>query len=494
MLVELATLKPNPYRDFTVDPIDLEVVSTLAGSIEEDGFWGGIVCRRSNGHIEIAAGHHRVQAALAAGINVADVFVGELDDAAMIRVYARENATQRGNTGTAQAGSIASAVRFLAKAIASGHVSTFVETSPKALETLQGQLAGERGVGEPLILQFLARIPGITTYSVKQQLANLKASGAYARILGEVQAEIEREEREAAAALARAEAAQRRAEAERLAAEEAARQAEAERKAATARAKAARQEAERRREEEAARQAELDLQKAEIDAQLAEKHRSELAAEAERLGITLRDSSAASGIVADAADKAKERDITFDFAGVSRHLKNSNQITAFRDVVTGAAVKPYLPVNRQAALAAELVRLAKGDPVRNIKARELSAAFIRENAMSLVMAARQKTQQTSAAEQREMADRDLRLRMRQYQDDFSRNVHGMMTAGLKINELLQNNPTFDFRLSQQFAEAVGSAKKTIDTLYRRLSDDDQDGKGSTNSMGQGKSLPGPRAS
>jgi hypothetical protein len=44
---------------------------------------------------------------------VADVFVGDLDDVAMIRVYARENATQRGNSSSAVAGSVASAVRFL---------------------------------------------------------------------------------------------------------------------------------------------------------------------------------------------------------------------------------------------------------------------------------------------------------------------------------------------------------------------------------------------
>jgi hypothetical protein len=76
---------------------------------------------------------------------LADVFVGDLDDAAMIRVYARENATQRGNSGTALAGSIASAARFLAKAVLTGHVSTFLQTSPKALEVLRGQIATERG-------------------------------------------------------------------------------------------------------------------------------------------------------------------------------------------------------------------------------------------------------------------------------------------------------------------------------------------------------------
>jgi hypothetical protein len=39
---------------------------------------------------------------------------GQLDDAAMIRIMARENATQQGNSGTARVGSIASALRYLA--------------------------------------------------------------------------------------------------------------------------------------------------------------------------------------------------------------------------------------------------------------------------------------------------------------------------------------------------------------------------------------------
>ena len=52
----------------------------------------------------------------------ADVFVGEgLDDAVRVRVYARENATQRGLSSTALTGAVASAVRYVAKIILTGH-------------------------------------------------------------------------------------------------------------------------------------------------------------------------------------------------------------------------------------------------------------------------------------------------------------------------------------------------------------------------------------
>ena len=77
MLVRLEDLKANPFRDFKVDPIDEAVVANLKASIEDDGFWGGIVCRRVNGAIQIGAGHHRVIAAMQAGIEESDVFVAE---------------------------------------------------------------------------------------------------------------------------------------------------------------------------------------------------------------------------------------------------------------------------------------------------------------------------------------------------------------------------------------------------------------------------------
>ena len=148
MRVELQSLQPNPMRDFTVDPIDQERVAELKQSIQEDGFWGGVVCRRTkNNGVQIAAGHHRIEAAKMAGIEIADVFIGEMDDAAMIRVYARENATQRGNLGTALAGSVAAAVRFLARGLLTGDIAGFPAMSDKAIESSQGILASDRGLG-----------------------------------------------------------------------------------------------------------------------------------------------------------------------------------------------------------------------------------------------------------------------------------------------------------------------------------------------------------
>ena len=105
MRVNLRSLQPNPMRDFTIDPIDAEVVESLTASIHDYGFWGGIACRAlDDGTLQIAAGHHRIEAALAAGVTEADVFVrNDITDAEMVWIYGTENATQRGNTSTALA-------------------------------------------------------------------------------------------------------------------------------------------------------------------------------------------------------------------------------------------------------------------------------------------------------------------------------------------------------------------------------------------------------
>ena len=56
-------------------------------------------------------------------------------------------------------------------------------------------LQSANGMGRDIITKFLDGVPGINENTVKQQLASLKASGDYARIIGEVRDEIEQENR-----------------------------------------------------------------------------------------------------------------------------------------------------------------------------------------------------------------------------------------------------------------------------------------------------------
>jgi ParB-like chromosome segregation protein Spo0J len=479
MLVDLNDLKDNPFRDFRVDPIDPAVVDELARSIFEDGFWGGVVCRRNKKReIEIAAGHHRIRAAKAAGTTQAEVFVGDFDDAAMIRVYARENATQRGNTGTAMAGTVASAIHYLAKGILTGTLRQ-INLKPVDLAKARGHLTDDDGLGYRLISEFFdKKIPGINVASIKQQLANLKASGDYARIIGEIRDEIEAEEREAALALARAEEARRKAEEERRAAEEAQREAEEERRAAAARAKAAKEEAERKRAEETERQAELDRQKAEVAAQLAEKRRQEMEAEAERIRKEAAESAGASDTANEAADKANETEISFDLAGVSKHLKNAFQISVFRTVVTSESIAAILPVSMQADFAAAMVEAARN--WNSGKGTELTGAFIRDHAFEEAMKFRGLVRRLDKQEQEEAERTDLFRRMERYQGDFARAMQALSAAGLNIRKLRDANPSVNFPLTREFLNALEDAKDILNELDRRLKHDKRPANNSSN--------------
>ena len=126
MIVSLASLKPNPFRDFTVDPIDgpdndnaeigyVSAVTKLRESIEQDGFWGGVVVNQTDDGLYIIAGHHRIEAAKLAGMDTADLVVFQnLDANSQIRIYGRENATQRGSSSHALTGTVAAALRKVA--------------------------------------------------------------------------------------------------------------------------------------------------------------------------------------------------------------------------------------------------------------------------------------------------------------------------------------------------------------------------------------------
>jgi hypothetical protein len=111
-----------------------------------------VICRqRPTGLLDIAAGHHRIQAALDVGVTQAELMVrDDLDDLDMVRIYARENGTQRGYTNTALAGSVASALRLLTKIVLTGNAAKFrsIFTSPH--KTKHDVESGE-GIGRDII-------------------------------------------------------------------------------------------------------------------------------------------------------------------------------------------------------------------------------------------------------------------------------------------------------------------------------------------------------
>ncbi len=459
MLVELRSLKPNPTRDFIVDPIDDEVVARLKQSIKDYGFWGGVVGRRlQDGTRQIGAGHHRVIAALEAGIKTADITVlneDQCDDEMMMRMYAVENATQRGNNSTAQNGSVASAVRLIAKAVLTGQSSKIFELSEREAK----QFTNDQGLGQAPVVRFLDGVPGINSGTVMQSLASLKDSGDYARIIHEVQEEIEHENKEALKALEEAEEEQKQLQHEQEEAVKRQKAAEATRKEASARAKTAQEETEKKRAKEELQRAKQKRQQADDEAAIAEKRRKEADEEMKKFEDLRKTRDAA----AKAAEAANGKPRVFDLEGVSVILKNPHQLDVFRKQVTGPGIAPYLPVENQAGLAKQLVDLAAEQD------RELSGAFIRENLATLVMQVKHTKRTLDKEESKQLLQQSLQRKMDSYQDDFSRNCRGMAASGNRIVELLKEWPKdLPFAISTEFRNALKIAKTVIDILNEKI--------------------------
>src|SRR4051794_12169556 len=104
----------------------------------------------------------------------------------------------------------------------------------------------------------------------------------------------------------------------------------------------------------------------------------------------------------------------FDYEGVSAHFKTARQVALFRELVTGPGIRPYLPFNKQAALAKALVELA------DKTGADLCGPFIRHNVYSAVLDVRTRKRKLDAEELTEKMRKDWNVTMRKHQDNFAR--------------------------------------------------------------------------
>jgi hypothetical protein len=118
MLLKLKDIKSNPYRDLKANPLIEQKVLDLMDSINLTGFWENIVVRKNaEGKYELAYGHHRLAAAIRAGITEADFIVKDFDDAKMIQVMDNENRETYGSTPLSLIESVKAVVQSLAKGV-----------------------------------------------------------------------------------------------------------------------------------------------------------------------------------------------------------------------------------------------------------------------------------------------------------------------------------------------------------------------------------------
>lgn len=95
MKIKVKDVRPNPYRNIEHYPLNKEKIIALTKSIEKTGFWDNLVGRKVNGEIQIAYGHHRIEALrLAEGFGYDfefDLPIKEIDNGTMIQIMANEN-------------------------------------------------------------------------------------------------------------------------------------------------------------------------------------------------------------------------------------------------------------------------------------------------------------------------------------------------------------------------------------------------------------------
>lgn len=203
--IALAAIRPNPFRDFELYPIDADHVEALRRSIHDLGFFSSLSVRPAGAAIyELAAGHHRLEAAKAEGLTTVEVVVGDYDDAQMVEILTKENLTQRGNSTAAMLDSVAAQCRLIVPALLShegrpAHLSKILErcglNNPKALSTARGMALKRGGPGMPILYRAIngfdqadgeakAEAGEVATKTaIAEALAALKASGALAEIM-----------------------------------------------------------------------------------------------------------------------------------------------------------------------------------------------------------------------------------------------------------------------------------------------------------------------
>jgi len=90
-MVPLHKVKDSPFRNKKRNPIDTDKVKHIAESVTATDFWKGIQGREVDGLVEVAFGHHRIDAARLLGMKEIPIEVLALSDAEMLQRMTREN-------------------------------------------------------------------------------------------------------------------------------------------------------------------------------------------------------------------------------------------------------------------------------------------------------------------------------------------------------------------------------------------------------------------
>lgn len=207
MMVTLNKVKPNPYRDFDLDPLNAEVVAKMKASISDMEFWGGLAVREVADGYELAFGHHRLEALKQLGRTSEDLKIVAFDDDMMVKAMVAENALQRGGDTTAHLDAVqAICSRIIYKVLsckgdAKKLSKILLSLSDKAAKDLIARMDRGGEVGYQIVLDFITPArgkPPMSTGAVREALDSLRDSGRFRVIHEVVREKISSERREEA--------------------------------------------------------------------------------------------------------------------------------------------------------------------------------------------------------------------------------------------------------------------------------------------------------
>lgn len=89
--IDIEQVDANPFRRLREYPYVERKVEALMRSIRDVGLWEGVIGRQSGNRVQIAFGHHRVEAARRSSLQQINVIVRDLGDDEMLGFMGREN-------------------------------------------------------------------------------------------------------------------------------------------------------------------------------------------------------------------------------------------------------------------------------------------------------------------------------------------------------------------------------------------------------------------
>lgn len=179
--IALELIRPNPFRDFELHPIDDAQVEKLRASISRSGgLWPGVLARPFGDEYQLAFGHHRIEAARLEGLATAPIEVCEMSDGQMAVFLAAENATQRGTTAAASLDAIAALSRVITEECLRHNdwyeIAKIFAISKNAAQTVWGRVRHGTEPGEDCILD-IAPKGAYTLGQIRLALSVLRDSG-----------------------------------------------------------------------------------------------------------------------------------------------------------------------------------------------------------------------------------------------------------------------------------------------------------------------------